>query len=226
MRPQVVAQAEGEAAQPELGRRVERCARGRRLAGDRGDEDEVPVAALLPCRGASSRAIRTGDSRLTRRARPISSWLKPSSRPDAGRPALATSTSTSPASAASLAASPGSARSETIARWPSPGSEPASSSSSAALRELRTSVAPRSASAVAIARPRPPVAPVSRAVLPRSSMPKTLDHRLLTDGNPPLALAEPRSRRRRGISDDSHAFLSRCLQFSDESCRVPRPINR
>jgi hypothetical protein len=38
------------------------------------------------------------------------------------------------------------------------------------LRELRISVAPRAASARAIARPRPPVAPVRRAFLPSSSM--------------------------------------------------------
>ena len=45
--------------------------------------------------GTNSRVIRTGASRFTRSARPISSWLNPSRRPDAGRPALATSTSTS-----------------------------------------------------------------------------------------------------------------------------------
>jgi hypothetical protein len=36
---------------------------------------------------------------------------------------------------------------------------------SSVLRELRMSLAPRAASAVAIARPRPPVAPVRSAVL-------------------------------------------------------------
>jgi len=61
-----------------------------------------------------------------------------------------------------------------MARWPSPESEAASSSSSCGLRELRIRHAPRSASAAAIARPRPPVAPVSRTVLPVSSIRTTL----------------------------------------------------
>ncbi len=38
--------------------------------------------------GASSRAIRTGDSRLTRSARPICSCVNPSRRPDAGQPGV------------------------------------------------------------------------------------------------------------------------------------------
>jgi hypothetical protein len=53
---------------------------------------------------------------------------------------------------------------------PPPGSDLASFTNSSVLRELRMSLAPRAASAVAIARPRPPVAPVRSAVLPSRSI--------------------------------------------------------
>jgi hypothetical protein len=88
-----------------------------------------------------------------------------------GRPALATRMSTSPASAASFSAAPASARSADSTRCPSPGSSAASASSASLLRPLRESFAPRAAIASEIARPRPPVAPVSRAVWPASSIP-------------------------------------------------------
>jgi hypothetical protein len=53
--------------------------------------EEMKTKCPLPrsCqRGSNSRVIRTGASRLTRRARPISSWLKLSNRPDAGNAAV------------------------------------------------------------------------------------------------------------------------------------------
>src|SRR4051794_16945872 len=53
---------------------------------------------------------------------------------------------------------------------PPPGSTRASFTSSSALRELRITLAPRAANAVAITLPKPPVAPVRSAVLPPRSM--------------------------------------------------------
>ena len=55
-------------------------------------------------------------------------------------------------------------------RVPPPGRDLASFTNSSVLRELRMSLAPRAASAVAIARPSPPVAPVRSAVLPPRSI--------------------------------------------------------
>ncbi len=122
--------------------------------------------------GNSAWASSIGASRLTRSARFTSSGVNSASHPAAGRPALATRMSTSPASAASRSAAPGSARSATKTRWPSPGSANASASSTSDLRALRATPAPHAASAFAIARPRPPVAPVRSAVRPASSIPR------------------------------------------------------
>ena len=86
---------------------------------------------------------------------------------------MATSRSIGPsavAAAASASAAPTSARSETIFEWPPPGSDATSASSSSPLRELTTTDAPFAASDVAIARPMPPVAPVSSARFPAISM--------------------------------------------------------
>ena len=122
--------------------------------------------------GSSARASSIGASRLTRSVPVIRSAVKSSIRPVPGSPALATRISTSPAAAASASAAPGSTRSAASARCPSPGSSASSASSASALRALSTTLAPRSARARAIARPRPPVAPVRSAVRPAIRIPR------------------------------------------------------
>ena len=171
MRVQVLTQPEGEAPQPELGRVVERGPRRADLARERGDEDQVALALLGELRAERAAPSGSGDSKLTRSARCTSSELKLSSLPVAGRAALATRPSTSPAPSTSSSAAPGSARSATIVRCRSapPGSDCASWSSSSPLRELRTSKAPRPASSPAMARPSPPVAPLSSTLFPSRS---------------------------------------------------------
>ena len=61
--------------------------------------------------GTSARVSWIGARRFTSRARSISSGVNDSSRPLAGSPAFATSTSTSPARSTSVVAAPASARS-------------------------------------------------------------------------------------------------------------------
>ena len=104
-------------------------------------------------RGDSARVIWIGDSRLTRSARSIWCGVKLSSSPmPVGRHWRRGRRYRRPRPAARGVA-PSSARSVTIVRWPCPASEPASRSSSCCLRELRIILAPRSASAEAIACP-------------------------------------------------------------------------
>ena len=147
-----------------------RARRGpRRLARERGDEDQVPGAALASSPGTSSRAMQHRRLEVDpQRAADLLLARSSSSRPDAGRPALATRhVDLARLARAAARAAPGSARSADDRAVPVAGQRAGElARAPRALRELSTSVAPRPASASAIARPRPPVAPVSRTVLP------------------------------------------------------------
>src|SRR5215211_5058317 len=96
----VLAQAGGEAAQAELGRRVDAGARRGDLARERRDEHDMP-APRWSMPGRSARVSWIGARRFRSMARSIWSWSKSSTRPLAGSAALATSTSTAPAASAS-----------------------------------------------------------------------------------------------------------------------------
>ena len=163
--PQVLAQPEREPAQPELGRRVDRAARARRLARQRGDEHEVAAAARDHALGQRprqhdrraqvdvERAVDLLDAERLEHARwpGAPRWRRarrrrrhsPSRRVDRARSARSHATARPPISAAS-------------------------GSSTSARRPVSTSRAPRAASARAIAWPMPPVAPVS-STRPRPS---------------------------------------------------------
>ena len=141
---QVLAQAEGEAAQAELGRRSRarrarsppcpRSRRRRRGGRSRARSKRGTQLARHPHRRLEVDAQRAADLLLGEAVEPARGRQRRRWR--RGR------RSRRPASS-SRSASPSSARSLTIVRWPPPGSEPASCSSSAPLRELSTSVAPR-----------------------------------------------------------------------------------
>src|SRR4051812_27517129 len=104
----------------------------------------------------------------------------------------------SPACSSNDSDAPSSARSMASVVCPPPGSDRASFTSSSALRELRISLAPRAANAVAIALPKPPVAPVRSAVLPLRSMYGTY-----LWACPDLQIQEQHNRRRREDQDEN-----------------------
>ena len=114
---EVLAQRQREAAQAELGGRVDRGARrpGAPDSDDMNSRCPLPRATIGSIRPWAS---SIGARRLTASARSICSGEKEFSRPLPGSPAFATSTSTSPASASSRSGASGSDRSATITRPP------------------------------------------------------------------------------------------------------------
>ncbi len=125
----------------------------------------------------SSRVICTGASRFTRSARSTCSAVKLSSLPDAGRCRVGDQHVDRARLGQQRLGGAGRreiADDRAVPTGRDPDSEAANSSSSWGLRELTISRAPRSASALAIALPNPPVAPVSRTVLPVSFMGTTV----------------------------------------------------
>ena len=168
---EIVAQAEREPAQPELGGRVD-ADRGRwRLPRERGDEDEMALAALGALPGASSRAMSIGDSRFTRSARWSSSGREALELAGAGKPRVGDQ-AVRPRPASLDQPLGGSVRAEIGRgrRGASPGSEPRARSarrpsgrSGSRWRRARPARPPRSPG------PMPPVAPVSSTVLPFGS---------------------------------------------------------
>ena len=162
---EVLAQAEREAAQPELRRRVQRRVRPGRLARERRDEHELPGPARRERLGEQPREL---DRRAqVHRERPVDLLGRERGRarrsPAAPRWRRARRVARRRRAAAPGAS--GSTRSAAIARPPS---SAASASSGSARRPVRMTRAPRAASARAAAPPMPPVAPVSRTVRPSS----------------------------------------------------------
>ncbi len=167
VRAQVLAQARARSRGGRTWSRVHRGARCGDLAGERGDEDDVTGAALAPSPAAAPASSGSGDSRLTRSARSICSWVKPSSLPEAGQAGVGDE-HVDVARLREQAAAPrpprrGRRRScggrHRAATRRAPRAPPALAR---AEDQRRAAFA---ASASAIARPRPPVAPVSSARL-------------------------------------------------------------
>ena len=171
--PRSAAQAEGEAAQAELGRVVDRATRARRLARERGDEDEVAGAALDHRReqrlGHQHRRLEVDAQGALHL---LGAEVAPASPLPAGR-RWRRGRRPSPASAAELLG--GAGLGEVGGQDPVP---VAGQPRGHLLERLALAGAEQerrrraSASASAIARPRPPVAPVSSAVRPASSIPR------------------------------------------------------
>ena len=124
-----------------------------------------------------------GLARLTSSTRSICSVVHSARSPLPGSPALAISTSRSPAAASSRSSWLRSARSATIAR---PFTSAATISTTADRRPVTTSSAPSARSATAMARPRPPLPPVTSTRAPRSSV-MACDPRVngASSGSPP-----------------------------------------
>src|SRR3954449_9877812 len=113
----------------------------------------APRSAIL---SAITRARTIGARRLTMSARSISSTLNENTCPEAGRPAFATSTSTSPWSVARRSTAAASVRSTATDRAPV---SAASGSSTSVRRPVRISRASARCRRRAMGRPRPPGAP-------------------------------------------------------------------